>query len=97
MKEYHCLDLFYLRYGDRIPKSIPARLFAFLWTWTGIATIAVITSSMTASLMSMVFKPERMIYGTKVMNINKYNGKLLKIKIEDCHPAANSGRSRQFI
>jgi len=30
--------------------------------------MAVITSSITASLMSMVFKPERMIYGTKVMN-----------------------------
>lgn len=65
---YHYLDLFHFRYGDRIPKSIPARLFAFLWTWTGIATMAVITSSITASLMSMVFKPERMIYGTKVMN-----------------------------
>ena len=88
MYEYHSLDLFSFRYGDRIPKSIPARLFAFLWTWTGIATIAVITSSITASLMSMVFKPERMIYGTKVMNINKYNVKLLRLpsaaNIERC-------------
>ncbi|RMX41265.1 hypothetical protein pdam_00012375, partial [Pocillopora damicornis] len=39
-------------YGDRIPKSIPARSFAFLWTWTGIATMAVVTSSITASLMN---------------------------------------------
>ena len=60
------LGLFFGSYGDRIPKSIPARLFAFLWTWIGIATMAVITSSITASLMSMVFQPEKMLYGTKV-------------------------------
>ena len=58
--------LFSVSYGDRVPKSIPARLFAILWTWIGIATMAVITSSITASLMSMVFQPEKMLYGTRV-------------------------------
>lgn len=62
---------FSFRYGDRIPKSIPARSFAFLWTWTGIATIAVVTSSITASLMSMVFRSEKMLYGTKVGELDK--------------------------
>ena len=65
-------ELFSFSYGDRIPKSIPARLFAFLWTWIGIATIAVITSSITASLMSMVFQPEKMLYGTKVRKLNNH-------------------------
>ena len=64
---------FSFRYGDRIPKSIPARSFAFLWTWTGIATMAVVTSSITASLMSMVFRSEKMLYGTKVGALDKPN------------------------
>ena len=38
--------------------------------------------------MSMVFKPERMLYGTKVMNINRHNRKLLTLP-----SATNSGRS----
>lgn len=75
--ERNCIKFFFLwwwfsfRYGDRIPKSIPARSFAFLWTWTGIATIAVVTSSITASLMSMVFRSEKMLYGTKVGALDK--------------------------
>ncbi|XP_022784712.1 protein sidekick-1-like isoform X2 [Stylophora pistillata] len=56
-------------YGERIPKSILARSFAFLWTWIGIATMAVVTSSITASLMSMVFQSEKMLYGTKLAAI----------------------------
>lgn len=55
------------RYGDRIPKSVTARLFAIVWIWMGIATIAVLTSSITASLMSMVFKSDFKLYGTKVL------------------------------
>ncbi|XP_015753438.1 PREDICTED: phosphatidylinositol phosphatase PTPRQ-like [Acropora digitifera] len=56
-------------YGDRIPKSIPARLFAFIWTWVGIATTAVIMSNITASLMNMVFQPAMMLYGTRLAAI----------------------------
>ncbi|XP_048584451.1 uncharacterized protein LOC5515158 isoform X2 [Nematostella vectensis] len=57
-------------YGDRIPKSVPARIFALTWTWMGIATIAVLTSTITASLMSMVFKSDLILYGTPVAAID---------------------------
>lgn len=64
---------FFYSYGDRIPKSIPARLFAFIWTWVGIATTAVIMSNITASLMNMVFQPAMMLYGTRVNKLHVYS------------------------
>lgn len=54
-------------------------MFVFLWIWIGIVIIVVIMSSIIVLFMSMVFKLERMIYGIKVMNINRYNGKLLRL------------------
>lgn len=74
---------FFYSYGDRIPKSIPSRLFAFIWTWVGIATTAVIMSSITAYLMNMVFQPARMLYGTRVSKLHVYSREITSF---ECFP-----------
>ena len=57
---------FAIRYGDRSPRSIPARIFAVAWTLTGLVIIGVLVGAIASSLTSVTVDHPIMLYGSKV-------------------------------
>jgi len=55
-------------YGDRTPKSLTARLFAFGWVLVGLVIIAIFNATMTASLTSVSMTANSLFNGEKVTN-----------------------------
>ena len=54
------------RYGDRSPRSIPARIFAILWTLTGLVIIVILVGGVASSLTSVTVDHSIILYGAKV-------------------------------
>ena len=54
-----------LRYGDRAPKSIPARLFGLFWMFGGIILMSVFTAVLTTAL-SADTQQDFVVKGSKV-------------------------------
>lgn len=61
--------LFY-SYGDRAPKSIPARIFGIIWTLTGLVIISILVGAIASSLTTVTVEQDIMLYGTEVRSIN---------------------------
>ena len=55
------------RYGDRAPKSIPARIFGLLWMFAGIVLMSLFTAALSASLTADTQKVFA-LKGAKVMH-----------------------------
>ena len=43
-------DLFRLRYGDKSPKSLPARIFSIVWILVGLIVMAIFSANVTSAL-----------------------------------------------
>jgi len=56
-------------YGDRSPKSMPGRLFCFIWIITGINIIAIFTALVTATVTAST-RPYFNIHGAKIGAVN---------------------------
>ena len=44
-------------YGDKAPKSIPARLFSVVWIMVGIMTFSLVTAMLTSQITAANFEP----------------------------------------
>ena len=56
----------FARYGDRAPKTIPARIFGIIWTLTGLVIISILIGAIASSLTTVTVEKEIMLYGTEV-------------------------------
>lgn len=64
---YHIFyPLLFYRYGDRSPRSIPARIFGIVWTLTGLVIIGILVGAIASSLTSVNVQKDITLYGTKV-------------------------------
>ncbi|KAL9960831.1 hypothetical protein ACROYT_G034336 [Oculina patagonica] len=53
-------------YGDRSPRSIPARIFGIMWTLTGLVIISILIGAIASSLTSVTVEQSIMLYGLKI-------------------------------
>ncbi|XP_078343113.1 uncharacterized protein LOC144628876 isoform X2 [Oculina patagonica] len=53
-------------YGDRSPRSIPARIFAIMWTLTGLVIIGILIGAIASSLTSVTVDHSIILYGSKI-------------------------------
>ena len=53
-------------YGDKIPQSIAARLFAIAWILVGITSFSILTAMLAAKITKADFPPEPTMAGAKV-------------------------------
>ena len=60
-----CLRLF-IRYGDKVPVGVCARLFAVVWILTGLATASILVGVIATSLTFNTLENDIILYGTKV-------------------------------
>lgn len=58
--------LFINRYGDRSPRSIPARIFGIIWTLIGLVIISVLVGALSTTLTSVTVEHPIILYGSKV-------------------------------
>ena len=58
-----------VRYGDRTPKSAPARLFGILWILTGLIFCSFFTATFTSALTSSSMLHRKSLMGVKVSTI----------------------------
>lgn len=56
-------------YGDRSPKSLPGRLFCFIWIITGINIISIFTALVTATVTAST-RPHFNVHGAKIGAVN---------------------------
>ena len=61
----HTCDFLH-RYGDRVPKSIPARIFSIIFILTGLIVISILIGTMATSLTAVTLEKDVILYGTKV-------------------------------
>lgn len=59
-------SLYVNRYGDRSPRSVPARIFGIMWTLTGLVIISILIGAIASSLTSVTVEQSIMLYGAKV-------------------------------
>lgn len=64
-----CVSMTTVGYGDRAPKSLSARIFAFIWVLTGVVTIAGFNGSITAQLTGLVMS-NKLLQGEQVTVID---------------------------
>ena len=64
------IAILFCSYGDRAPKSIPARIFGIIWTLTGLVIISILVGAIASSLTSVTVEQDIMLYGTEVRLIN---------------------------
>lgn len=57
---------FFLSYGDRAPRSVLARTFAFIWVLIGLVIISIFTATVTTSLTAISLSNEIKLYGSEV-------------------------------
>ena len=53
-------------YGDKTPKSLPARIYSAVWMIVGMIILSIITAEVTSGLMSKELKPLHTYFGKKV-------------------------------
>ncbi|EDO49510.1 predicted protein [Nematostella vectensis] len=54
-------------YGDRAPRSVLARTFAFVWVLIGLVIISIFTATVTTSLTAISLSNEVKLYGSEVV------------------------------
>ena len=77
-------------YGDKIPKSVAARLFSIVWIFVGIAIFSLVTALLTSEITKANSLPSPTMIGTKVgafrhrlyesIVVAKYGGVLIDIE-----------------
>ena len=73
-------------YGDKSPKSIPARLFSIIWIYTGIVIFGIIAASLTAVIIDGA-TPQPASMGGKRVGMMPY-------RIYDANIIAENGGTR---
>ena len=54
------------RYGDKTPKSLPARIYSAVWMIVGMIILSIFTSEVTSGLTSKELMPHHTYLGKKV-------------------------------
>ena len=57
-------------YGDRAPRSILARIFAFFWVLVGLVMISIFTATVTTSLTALSLSNDIKLYGNNIVALN---------------------------
>ena len=60
-------------YGDRAPRSVLARTFAFIWVLIGLVIISIFTATVTTSLTAISLSNEIKLYGSDVSHLQSFN------------------------
>ena len=60
---------FIFSYGDRAPRSVLARTFAFIWVLIGLVIISIFTATVTTSLTAISLSNEIKLYGSDVSRL----------------------------
>ena len=68
VKVFVCL--FVNRYGDRSPRSIPARILGIIWTLIGLVIISVLVGALATALTSVTVEQPIILYGSKVIKLS---------------------------
>ena len=58
-------------YGDRAPRSVLARIFAFFWVLVGLVIISIFTATVTTTLTALSLSNDIKIYGNNIVALNK--------------------------
>ena len=68
VKVFVCI--FVNRYGDRSPRSIPARILGIIWTLIGLVIISVLVGALATTLTSVTVEQPIILYGSKVIKLS---------------------------
>ena len=58
--------MYFIRYGDKVPKSVVARLFAVVWILFGLVIMAIFMASITTALTAASIEPDKSLANKKV-------------------------------
>lgn len=67
-------------YGDRAPRSVLARTFAFIWVLTGLVIISIFTATVTTSLTAISLSNEIKLYGSEVVALKNTEEQRLGVR-----------------
>jgi len=88
-------------YGDRAPKSIPARIFGIIWTLTGLVIIGILIGAIASSLTDVTVQKDIILYGAKIgaiQNSTEYRIGILKnAKVNTEHKYSNLDEIRAAL
>ena len=76
-------DSFSFSYGDRAPRSVLARTFAFIWVLIGLVIISIFTATVTTSLTAISLSNEIKLYGSDVSHLQSFNPLNPSIRIQN--------------
>ena len=78
-KSSECLLPFCSRYGDKAPRSFPARLLTILWMITGTIVTSLFTANVTTVLTTKNVAALQNVLGQKVMWACGYNQQYIRL------------------
>ena len=61
--------ILHFRYGDKVPKSIPGRVFSFVWMIIGMVCFSILTGTMAGVLTDPVEKLDTTMFGKTVVKM----------------------------
>ncbi|KAK3750413.1 hypothetical protein QZH41_016975, partial [Actinostola sp. cb2023] len=67
-------------YGDRAPRSVLARTFAFVWVLIGLVIISIFTATVTTSLTAISLSNDIKLYGSDVVALKNTEEQRLGVK-----------------
>lgn len=67
-------------YGDRAPRSVLARTFAFIWVLIGLVIISIFTATVTTSLTAISLSNEIKLYGSDVVALSNTEEQRLGVR-----------------
>ncbi|KAK2554275.1 hypothetical protein P5673_024279, partial [Acropora cervicornis] len=67
-------------YGDRAPRSVLARAFAFVWVLIGLVIISIFTATVTTSLTAISLSNDIKLYGSKVVALKNTEEQRLGVR-----------------
>jgi len=67
-------------YGDRAPRSVLARTFAFIWVLIGLVIISIFTATVTTSLTAISLSNEIKLYGSEVVALKNTEEQRLGVR-----------------
>lgn len=67
-------------YGDRAPRSVLARTFAFIWVLIGLVIISIFTATVTTSLTAISLSNEIKLYGSDVVALKNTEEQRLGVR-----------------
>ena len=64
--------ILHFRYGDKVPKSIPGRVFSFVWMIIGMVCFSILTGTMAGTLTNPVQKLDTTMFGKTVVKLHVF-------------------------